>query len=294
MYALAELVLKALLTRSATYHVALAPAADAVSAAEAGLAADAGPPPTPGWPARPWPETLAAADAVNGLLNDWDDAAAGRTVQRERGTRPARTGNGAPTWRCSVPGSEPFTVDPSRPAESDTPAHRRWWLAGERATAAVAIQLNPQRPPRVQSLALAIPPAAGSVLARALTAVTEWLNGSADAAWPAALPFAPGTDGGLIARRLRMAADLGRAGDPRRLPGGGRHRVSHGRARRRARDGDPVPAGQRRDRRAPPGRHSAVTYRDDRCPMPPEIPEFSRRTPRESRNRFRYGPVPYR
>jgi hypothetical protein len=39
--------------------------------------------------------------------------------------------------------------------------------------------------------------------------VTAWLNdslsgGTAD--WPAALPFAPGADAGLIARRLRMAA----------------------------------------------------------------------------------------
>ena len=25
---------------------------------------------------EPWPQTLAAADAVNGLLQDWDDAAA--------------------------------------------------------------------------------------------------------------------------------------------------------------------------------------------------------------------------
>jgi hypothetical protein len=35
--------------------------------------------------------------------------------------------------------------------------------------------------------------------------VIAWLNDGA-AGWPQALPFAPGTDGGLIARRLRMAA----------------------------------------------------------------------------------------
>ena len=58
MYALAELVLRALLTRSAAYHVSLAPAS-ATSA-----------------PGGPWPQTLAAADAVNRLLQDWDDATA--------------------------------------------------------------------------------------------------------------------------------------------------------------------------------------------------------------------------
>ena len=102
-----------------------------------------------------------------------------------------------------------FTVDAGHPAESDTPAHRRWWLAGERGTVAVTIQLNPQRPPRVQSLTFAVPPAPGSVLARALETVTGWLNGCANggaADWPAALPVAPEADAGLIARRLRMAA----------------------------------------------------------------------------------------
>ena len=193
MYALAELVLKALLTRSATYHVALAPAADAGSAADAGLAG------------APWPETLAAADAVNGLLGGWDDAAADALFSENVALdRPYRERRADLALLRSRIGS--FTVDRSRPAESDTPAHRRWWLAGERGTVAVAIQLNPQRPPRVQSLALAIPPAAGSVLARTLTAVTDWLNAPGDPAWPAALRFAPGTDGGLIARRLRMAA----------------------------------------------------------------------------------------
>ena len=72
-----------------------------------------------------------------------------------------------------------FTVDAGRPAESDTPAQRRWWLAGERGTVAAAIQLNPQLPPRVQSLTLAVPPAAGSVLGRALATVTGWLNSGA-------------------------------------------------------------------------------------------------------------------
>jgi hypothetical protein len=57
----------------------------------------------------------------------------------------------------------------------------------------------------VQSLTVAMPPAPGSRLARALAAVIGWLNsGAAD--WPGTLPLAPGTDGGLLARRLRMAA----------------------------------------------------------------------------------------
>jgi CubicO group peptidase (beta-lactamase class C family) len=197
MYALAELVLRELTTRSATYHVALAPAV--------GSGTDDGGPTEGELTGAPWPETLAAANAVNGLLNDWDNAAAAALFSENVALdRPYRERRADLALLRSRIGS--FTVDRNRPAESDTPAHRRWWLAGEHGTVAAAIQLNPQRPPRVQSLALAIPPAAGSVLARALATVVGWLNGHSDDSWPASLPFAPGTDGDLIARRLRMAA----------------------------------------------------------------------------------------
>jgi CubicO group peptidase (beta-lactamase class C family) len=186
MNAVAELVLGALLPPAATYQVALGPARAPASAGE------------------PWPETLAAQESVSRLLLGWDDAAADAlfcenvALDRPYAERVAdlallreRIGD--------------FTTDPSRPAQSDTPAHRRWWLAGERGTVAVAIQLNPQRPPRVQSVGVAIPPAAGSPLARTLAALVAWLN-DGTAAWPAALPVAPSADAGLIARRLRMAA----------------------------------------------------------------------------------------
>jgi CubicO group peptidase (beta-lactamase class C family) len=182
MYALAELVLRALLTPSASCHVALAPAGG------------------------PWPETLAAADAVNALLRDWDDAAADalftENVALDRPYDERRSDLGLLRTRIGA-----FDVDASRAAESDTPAQRRWWLFGERGTVAVTIQLNPQRSPapRVQSLTFAIPPAPDSVLGRALATVTGWLNSGASA-WPDSLPVAAEADAGLIARRLRMAA----------------------------------------------------------------------------------------
>jgi hypothetical protein len=69
----------------------------------------------------------------------------------------------------------------------------------------VQIQLTPERPPRVQSLALAVPPAAGSPLAEVLDAVLAWLNGT-DRDWPAAIGVADTVDTGQLARRLRMAA----------------------------------------------------------------------------------------
>jgi CubicO group peptidase (beta-lactamase class C family) len=187
MTGLTALVLDALVPRSAAYHVDLAPAAATAPAAAGG----------------PWPETLTAADAVNRLLLSWDDRAADTLFTEnvaQDGPYPERR-HAIARVRARI---GDFAADP-RPAESDTPAHRRWWLSGPGGTAAVQIQLNPERPPRVQSLALAIPPEAGSVLARTVDAVIEWLN-SGDTPWPATIPVAPAADGTLIARRLRMAA----------------------------------------------------------------------------------------
>ncbi|MGH3279487.1 MAG: serine hydrolase, partial [Trebonia sp.] len=203
MWALAELVLKALITPSAACHLALAPAAGGSGRAPGST--------FPGSAGSPWPETLTAVDAVNRLLTDWDDAAAdalfSENVALDRPYPERRADLALLRDRIGA-----FAVDATRPAESDTPAHRRWWLAGEHGAVAAAIQLNPQRPPRVQSLAIAIPPAPGGVLWRAVTTVVAWmndaapLNGARAAAWPSALPAAPEADVGLIARRLRMAA----------------------------------------------------------------------------------------
>jgi CubicO group peptidase (beta-lactamase class C family) len=211
MHSLADLVLRALLTPSASYHVALAPAlADSGHSAgpahSAGSATGAGSAAASGGVGEPWPQTRTAADAVNGLLKDWDDAAADALFTENVALdRPYSERLGDLAVIRGRIGA--FDVDATRPAESDTPAQRRWWLSGERGTVAVAIQLNPQRPPRVQSLTIAIPPATDSVLGRALATVTGWLNAPDPASpWPESLPVAPDADAGLIARRLRMAA----------------------------------------------------------------------------------------
>jgi hypothetical protein len=204
MTGLTALVLDALLPPSSAYHVALAPAAPSAPAAPAAPAADAG---------APWPETVAAAEAVNRLLLVWDDGAADALFTEnvaldspypERRHAIDRIRERIGDFTADGPAGTPGAAG-SRPAESDSPAHRRWWLTGPGGTVAAQIQLNPERPPRVQSLTLAIPPARDSVLARAIDAVIAWLN-NGDAPWPATLPVAASADAALIARRLRMAA----------------------------------------------------------------------------------------
>jgi CubicO group peptidase (beta-lactamase class C family) len=154
--------------------------------------------------AGPWPETLAAREAVSALLRSWDDAEAARLF--------------SPNVAQDAPFSErrqvldlirerigDFREDSGRRPEFDTPAHCRWWLAGQRGVVQVQIQLNPEHPPRVQSLTLAVPPAAGSRLRGTLDAVIAWLNGTGRG-WPPSIPVAQAADAGLVARRLRMAA----------------------------------------------------------------------------------------
>ena len=186
MSVLAGLLLRAIVPRSAACHVALAPAAPGKSAG------------------GPWPETLAARAAVDELLRSWDDSAADALFtenvaldapypERRRAIEQIRSRIGG------------FRPAGSRPAESDTPAHCRWWLTGDGGTVQAQIQLNPERPPRVQSLTLAVPPASGGALDSVLSAVVTWMN-SGDRNWPESVRVASGADVTLLTRRLRMAA----------------------------------------------------------------------------------------
>jgi hypothetical protein len=155
-------------------------------------------------PGGPWPETLAARDDVAQLLQTWDDAVADKLF----------SGN--------VPLDEPFPERQhkialirerlgafrdaaTRPPEFDTPAHCRWWLTGDGGVAQVEIRLSPQRPARVQSLILAVPPAGGSPLRLAVDRLVALMNDGATS-WPASIPAAPALDRALLIRRLRMAA----------------------------------------------------------------------------------------
>jgi CubicO group peptidase (beta-lactamase class C family) len=143
---------------------------------------------------QPWPETAAARDQVNDLLASWDDGKADRLF--------------SPNVELDIPFAErrqaialirerigDFRSD-VRPPESGSPAHSRWWLTGSDGTVQVQILLTPERPPRVQSLVLAVPPASGSPLDAALTSIVDWMNGQGPA------PRLEAT----VLRRLKAAA----------------------------------------------------------------------------------------
>jgi CubicO group peptidase (beta-lactamase class C family) len=170
----------------------------------------------------PWPATTAAREEVGRLMEAWDDAAAEKLFSgnvdldqplAERRHRIALV-------RERLGG---LREDPSRPPESDTPAHCRWWVAGDHGAAQAEIRLTPERPPRVQFFTLAVPPAAGSPLAAALAGLVDLINERVTA-WPESLPVAASLDTGPTLRRLQVAAAWAGACRP------GAYRAGDGRA----------------------------------------------------------------
>jgi CubicO group peptidase (beta-lactamase class C family) len=174
--------------------------AEAARAGRLGSYRQNGPVPAPG---GPWPETVAARDAINDLLQDWQDESAARlftpNVEQDRPLAQRRADVAALRERIGK-----FAPDPVRPAEFDSPAHCRWWLTGERGTAAVTIRLPPLREPRVQQLLVAVPPAEGSVLDKALQSLVGVLNAAGTPEWPAGLYATVNQD--EVLRQLRMAS----------------------------------------------------------------------------------------
>jgi CubicO group peptidase (beta-lactamase class C family) len=176
----------------------------------------AGPAPADG---RPWPQTLDARDAVDQLLQSWDDEVASEhftpNVAWDQPFADRRAAIGEIRDRIGR-----FEPDPGRAPEFDSPAHCRWWLRGDRGVVQADIGLAPLREPLVQSLRLAVPPAPGSLLLRLLDSLIGMLN-DGSAHWPDWLPAAADVDTAQVIRQLRIAAawagrcavDVYRAGD---------------------------------------------------------------------------------
>jgi hypothetical protein len=154
-------------------------------------------------PVGPWPETLAASEAIDGLLQDWNDEAAGRLLAPNVDLdRPlAQRGADVAAVRDRIGA---FQRDPGRPAECDSPAHCRWWLTGPGGTVAVQVRLAPLRRPLVQQLVIAVPPEPGSPLARTLTALLGALAADPPQ-WPDGVTATGGASTDEVLRQLRMA-----------------------------------------------------------------------------------------
>ena len=163
-----------------------------------------GPAPAPG---GPWTETLTARDAVDGLLQHWNDEVASRlfapNVDLDQPLADRQADIATLRERIGA-----FESDADRPAECDSPAHCRWWLTGPGGTVAVQIRLAPLREPLVQQLVVTVPPAPGSPLARGLATLTVLLGRDPEQ-WPddvlAGLAVADGLRAAEVRRQLLIA-----------------------------------------------------------------------------------------
>ncbi|GAA0342377.1 serine hydrolase [Actinoallomurus spadix] len=104
-------------------------------------------------PVALWPETAEARAAVERLLREWDPAVAAAwfagNVDLDLGLGHRR----AAIERLA--GEVGPLLDPAAPEEiirSDSPAHAVWEVRGERGMLRCEIRLNPQDPPRIQTL----------------------------------------------------------------------------------------------------------------------------------------------
>ncbi len=169
-------------------------------------------------PVGPWPETLRAQQAVSQILQSWDDATADRlfteNVAQDEPFAERRASIELVRQRIGA-----FTADPARAAEFDSPAHCRWWLRGEHGAVQAEIRLTPERPPRVQSFTLAVPPAPDSSLGHVIEALLTFLNDNPHDL-PLTLPVAGSVDAGLLTRQLRVAAAWAGRCQPSALRGG--------------------------------------------------------------------------
>jgi CubicO group peptidase (beta-lactamase class C family) len=153
---------------------------------------------------RPNAATEAAAAAVEALLDTWDDAAAkalfAMNVELDE---PIERRRAFAERLRAIHGR--LVPDPTEPVISRSPFHRLWWLRGERGRVRVEILLNPEQPPRVQTLALTSvpepPPALAAAAERIATALAV-ADGEAPT-WPTELATAETIDRGALARSLR-------------------------------------------------------------------------------------------
>ena len=156
---------------------------------------------------RPWPETAAARESVERLIDAWDDDLAARTFAMN-----IALDEPLDRRRAEIDGLRAshgrLRPDDREPVVCDTPAHLAWWLAGDRGgRVRVEIQMSPERPPRVQWLELTSVPDPPPRLARLAERVVAILV-EPDPVWPSDIGLGDLVDRDRLGRELAATAAL--------------------------------------------------------------------------------------
>ena len=106
-------------------------------------------------PCEPWPVTLQAMEAVDDLLDTWDDAQADAWFAMNMDLDQPRA------LRRAAIAELMTSIGPATrgPVTSRTPAHARWERHGVSGSLAIEILMSPTSPPHIQSLTVTALPA---------------------------------------------------------------------------------------------------------------------------------------
>lgn len=151
-----------------------------------------------------WPHTLQAQARVERLLARWDDAEAADLFADNVDLDEPLDRRRAELERARAL-LGPLRPDAGQPVEHTSPAHARWWLRGDHGRLRVEILLTPQRPPRVQTLSLAVVPDPGPRLRAVVDRLVAHLA-AACPTWPDDLATTVDLDRDELTRLLRIAA----------------------------------------------------------------------------------------
>ena len=152
---------------------------------------------------RPWPETLEARSTVERLMETWDDATAAELFAMNIALDEPVALRRAAIERLGETHGR-LEPDPTQPPVSDTPSHLAWWLRGERGRVRIEILMTPERPTRLQKLAITSIPEAPPQIAALARRVVELLAHPAPV-WPEDVVLAPDVDRSELDRNLRAA-----------------------------------------------------------------------------------------
>jgi len=102
----------------------------------------------------PLPATERAVEAVDRLLDAWDDAAADSLFAMNMDLDEPRERRREAVEAAVASVGGPFRPDPTRPAWSSSPAERLWWRRGEHGWLRLHAKVNPEPMPRLQLLSV--------------------------------------------------------------------------------------------------------------------------------------------
>jgi CubicO group peptidase (beta-lactamase class C family) len=168
---------------------------------------------------RPTARTADAVAAVERLLERWDDAEADAWFAMNMDLDQSRASRRDAVRAAVDAVGGPFRLDETRPHESESVVHRRWWLRGARGWLRCGLLVSPEPVPLIQALAVTAVVEPSAALAAAGAAIAA---AAGSGRWPEGVAAADTVDRDVVLRGLSVvAAWLGRVGLGPQLLGDG-------------------------------------------------------------------------